>query len=63
MPDSLTDTAIAWRVAQRERQVERLSSKVDRLTLALALAALSFAGATAMLMVTLLTHAHTIPSG
>lgn len=59
VPDSHSETAIAWRVSQLERQVERLSLKVDRLTWALTLAALSFAGATVMLMVTILTHAHT----
>jgi hypothetical protein len=52
------DGAIAWRVRQLENQVRDLNRKVDRLTWALTLAAVSFAGATVMLMVTLLTGAH-----
>lgn len=46
------DAAIAWRIAQLEGTVKELETKVDRLVWALTLAALSFAGASAMLVVT-----------
>lgn len=45
--------AVAWRLARLERTVEALEAKVDRLTWALALAAVSFAGATAALLVSM----------
>ena len=43
---------VAWRLGQLERTVENLERKVDRLTWALTIAALTFAGSTAVLVLT-----------
>jgi hypothetical protein len=56
--EKVHDAAMAWRVGKLEETVRDLNRKVDRLTWALTLAAVSFASATVMLMVTLLTGAH-----
>lgn len=44
---------VAWRLVQLERSVEELERKVDRLTWALTIAALTFAGSAAVLVLTL----------
>lgn len=52
MPESGIDHAtIGWRLDQLERGVEQLERKVDRLTWALTLAALSFAGSAAVIII------------
>lgn len=48
-------STVAWRLTQLERAVDELESKVDRLVWALTLAALSFAGASAILVVSLVS--------
>lgn len=53
---SLDESTVSWRLSQLERTVDEIERKVDRLVWALTLAALSFAGATAMLLVTVLTQ-------
>ncbi len=40
---SVSDNAVAWRLAALERTVEELERKVDRLTMALVGASLTFA--------------------
>ncbi len=47
---------VAWRLGQLERTVEELERKVDRLTWALTIAALSFAGSAAVFVLTILTQ-------
>lgn len=53
---SASDSTTSWRLSQLERTVDELERKIDRLVWALTLCALSFAGATAMLLVTALTR-------
>jgi len=53
---SETNGAVAWRLARLERTVEHLEHKVDRLTWALTIAALSFAGSVAVFVLTVLTQ-------
>jgi hypothetical protein len=48
-------STVAWRLSQLERAVDELEDKVDRLVWALTLAALSFAGASAILVVSLVS--------
>ena len=47
---------VAWRLGQLERTVEELERKVDRLTWALTVAALSFAGSAAVFVLTVLSQ-------
>lgn len=53
MGDVTDSEATLLRLTWLEHSLKRLESKVDRLTWALALAAVSFAGATAALLVSL----------
>ena len=46
---------IAWRLTRLERTVEQLEAKVDRLTWALTIAALSFAGSAAVIIISITT--------
>jgi len=50
------NTIVAWRLAHLEKAVEKLDHKVDRLQWALAVAALSLAGTSALLILQLLAH-------
>jgi hypothetical protein len=52
---SAPDGTVAWRLGQLERTVAELEQKIDRLMWALTIAALSFAGASAVLVLNLLT--------
>lgn len=52
------NSTVAWRLTQLERTVDLLEQKVDRLVWALTLAALSFAGASAILVVSLVSKGH-----
>ena len=54
MSDPPSNGTVSWRLQQLERTVENLERKVDRLTWALTIAALTFAGSTAVLVLTVL---------
>jgi ABC-type phosphate/phosphonate transport system permease subunit len=54
-----TNGTVAWRLQQLERTVEQLERKVDRLVWALTVAALSFAGSAAVLVVVVLSGRQT----
>ena len=56
MSDPPSNGTVSWRLQQLERTVENLERKVDRLTWALTIAALTFAGSTAVLVLTVLAQ-------
>lgn len=53
---SAPNGTVAWRLQQLERTVEELERKVDRLTWALTIAALSLAGSTTVFVLTVVTQ-------
>lgn len=59
MSTAATNGTVAWRLQQLERTVEQLERKVDRLVWALTVAALSFAGSAAVLVVVVLSGRQT----
>jgi hypothetical protein len=53
-----TPDTVSWRLEQLERRAAALEEKVDRLIWALTLAALSFAGASALLVLNVVLRAY-----
>lgn len=54
-PDGMSDSALAWRIGQLEKQVDELQSKLDKLTIAIVGAALTFALSVGVFAITIVT--------
>ena len=51
----MSDSALAWRIGQLEKQVDELQSKLDKLTIAIVGAALTFALSVGVFAITIVT--------